>query len=556
MLVGGADAHMDSSGLPKRTSDGDEPNQKRFRGNDIDDDTLLCELNQISGTIEKILLGSTLEFNSWCLQKTLDENMSGLVDIMRLSSTTVMGKDELPEGSISEIYSPPRIAPLAPKVGLQTGDSFDIRTHDQDGQAWDFSNAQQRLKAYNHICKTRPLLVIGSPMCTMFSKLMGLNRQKMGEARYQRAYKEAVSHIEFALDIYKLQADGGRYYLHEHPTSASSWDLPQVRDFIMQYDAELSQMDMCTAGMEIDGLPVLKPTTWMTNSPELAKALRSRCPRNHAHTQIKGGSRSKHAQVYRAPLCNRIVHAFRRQLLADARLPQSVQKPGGTGTPPCRLEPPTCGATWGQASPGSANSSVRLLESIDGSSTNYVEACAHEVGCCGDGLDFAKTLGINLDILNSEMVLDGDLADDDGSQWQAYDDVKGGELPAKLVMDARKRELKYLADRHVYEYASTAQAYQRTHKRPLRLKWIDSNKGDAAHPNVRSRLVCTEVRPKGTDAIFAATPPLESLRALMVLLSQENPTGLDDPLCLTLSDVSRATLLCPGSPGGLYSITS
>merc|ERR1712051_129066 len=117
---------------------------------------------------------------------------------------------------------------------------------------------------------------------------------------------------------------------------------------------------------------------------------------------------------------------------------------------------------------------------------------------------------------------------------------KGGELRPDQVHAARMRELKYLMDRHVYTYASRSEAIRRTGRRPLRLKWIDSNKGDLVNPNLRSRLVCTEVRPKGVETIFAAIPPLESLRMLMVILSQENPADTDDPLCLTLSDVSRA----------------
>ena len=56
---------------------------------------------------------------------------------------------------------------------------------------------------------------------------------------------------------------------------------------------------------------------------------------------------------------------------------------------------------------------------------------------------------------------------------------------------------------------------------------------------LRSRLVCTEVKPRGTDSIFSATPPLESLRALMTLVSQP-PDDPNDPLTMTLADVSRA----------------
>ena len=143
-----------------------------------------------------------------------------------------------------------------------------------------------------------------------------------------------------------------------------------------------------------------------------------------------------------------------------------------------------------------------------------------------------------LEILNTE---EGDPPwCDDWKHWCAWDDVEGGELPARDVYLARKRELEYLAARKVYEYASTSMAIQRTGKRPLRLKWIDVNKGDQNRFNIRSRLVCTEVRPKGVEAIFAAAPPLETLRSLMVLLSQEDPSNSASPLTLTLADVSRA----------------
>ena len=94
-------------------------------------------------------------------------------------------------------------------------------------------------------------------------------------------------------------------------------------------------------------------------------------------------------------------------------------------------------------------------------------------------------------------------ADDDGddcwdwSQWGASDDVKGGDLCPKLVYLARKKELAILKERKVYEYRSIAEARQRTGRSPLRLKWIDTNKGDMLHPAIRSRLVCTEVRRRG-----------------------------------------------------------
>ena len=132
----------------------------------------------------------------------------------------------------------------------------------------------------------------------------------------------------------------------------------------------------------------------------------------------------------------------------------------------------------------------------------------------------------------------------DEGDWVASDDVKGGSLPPERVMSARKKEFRYLHDRSVYCYASVADCVRCTGRRPLGLKWIDTNKGSIEDPDVRSRLVCTEVRRPGLEPIFAATPPLDSLRCLLVkAASRRGRTNQD--LCMQLVDVSRAHFYAP-----------
>ena len=108
-----------------------------------------------------------------------------------------------------------------------------------------------------------------------------------------------------------------------------------------------------------------------------------------------------------------------------------------------------------------------------------------------------------------------DCTDPNPENWTASDDVKHCPLPPVLVKGARQKELKYLKDMEVYHAVSRKLAIA-AGKRVLKLKWIDTNKGDRANPLVRSRLVCTEVRRKGIEAVFAATPPLDSLKTLCV----------------------------------------
>ena len=62
-----------------------------------------------------------------------------------------------------------------------------------------------------------------------------------------------------------------------------------------------------------------------------------------------------------------------------------------------------------------------------------------------------------------------------------------------------------------------SEALARTGKPPISVRWIDTNKGDDAAPNIRCRLFAREIRRAGEDPIFALTPPLESLRAILSL---------------------------------------
>ena len=102
----------------------------------------------------------------------------------------------------------------------------------------------------------------------------------------------------------------------------------------------------------------------------------------------------------------------------------------------------------------------------------------------------------------------------------------------------------------MYSYATIEDAWRQTRKKPLKLKWIDTKKGDRRAFNVQSRLVCTGIRRKRTESIFSATPPLESLRILLTKAVSEKPNNgsttnhpgkpRSDPYKILLIDVSRA----------------
>ena len=81
--------------------------------------------------------------------------------------------------TIAEIYSPPRVAALLPRDGLYPGVSMDITTNDELGKPWDFNDPKQRQKAREQLRRDQPLVLIGSPMCTAFSRLQAINYSRM-----------------------------------------------------------------------------------------------------------------------------------------------------------------------------------------------------------------------------------------------------------------------------------------------------------------------------------------------------------------------------------------
>ena len=71
-------------------------------------------------------------------------------------------------------------------------------------------------------------------------------------------------------------------------------------------------------------------------------------------------------------------------------------------------------------------------------------------------------------------------------------------------------------------------------------RWIDTNKGDQEKPNYRARLVGREIKTDERPDLFAATPPLESLRYI-VSKCASNQLG-SKRFCILSSDIKRAYL--------------
>ena len=80
-----------------------------------------------------------------------------------------------------------------------------------------------------------------------------------------------------------------------------------------------------------------------------------------------------------------------------------------------------------------------------------------------------------------------------------------------------------------------------TGKPPIKVRWVDVNKGSKEMPEIRSRLVAKEIKRSEKPELFAGTPPLESLKLLLSVAASSGSAGT----CIMHNDVSRAYFHAP-----------
>jgi hypothetical protein len=183
---------------------------------------------------------------------------------------------------VAEIYSAPRVtraAKLLPSLGLLPGFAFDLTTTDKAGHNWDFTQEAMRREAREEVVEREPMFLIGSPACTDYCSWLPLVAARCGwpEGELERRMVASDVHLAFVTELYKLQMDGGRYFLHENPEGARSWGRTPMAEILQDQRVSRITGDQCQYGQESSqGDPVKKSTGWMSNSPGLLKKLEKR----------------------------------------------------------------------------------------------------------------------------------------------------------------------------------------------------------------------------------------------------------------------------------------
>ena len=117
---------------------------------------------------------------------------------------------------VSEVYSPRRVTAatkLLSELRLIPGFALDVITADVDGTHWDFDSKEMRGRAH---------------MCTAFSTWQRINNTIRYPVTVAAEKRRAVQHLEFWVELYREQMRHGRYFVHERPAYASSWQEAMI----------------------------------------------------------------------------------------------------------------------------------------------------------------------------------------------------------------------------------------------------------------------------------------------------------------------------------------
>ena len=130
--------------------------------------------------------------------------------------------------------------------------------------------------------------------------------------------------------------------------------------------------------------------------------------------------------------------------------------------------------------------------------------------------------------------MDLDACEDESEEY--WDAITGMKLDSKLVRMAQAEEVQYYRSMKVYTKVDRSVAFSKTGRAPIKVRWVDHNKGTDEEPMIRSRLVAKEIKVCDKPELLTATPPLEAVKMVISFAAEKGPTDK----CLMHNDVSRA----------------
>ena len=341
------------------------------------------------------------------------------------------------------------------------------------GICYDFSRLEDRNRAVSRLCSEKPYVLITSPLRSNSSKPASLNLRSKGTSDREQITQKAREHLEFICKLIMIQHRNKRYFIHEHPDDTHLWHDQCVQEVLSVTQATVTKFDRCQFGsLNADNIGSTK---------------------HH-------GIRSKLISTIPA-----IDAVFGGKLCQEGR--EHAQSSGGEAHD-AQAYPPQLYKT--------IMSAIELQRKWDVRGIKLLATIEAE------GEIPAGSANIPEEESTNEIL-------------EAWDDASGEDLDPDTVLAARREEIAYYKAMGAFTKVPISQCVARTGRKPIGVRWRDINKGDRYNVNVRSRLVAKEFNNKKCDDLFAGTPPVEAMRAIISMAA----SGATPKTLMTV-DVSRA----------------
>ena len=223
------------------------------------------------------------------------------------------GKEEVEQDGRGNPQAPAvmAVAKLLPKRVLH-GLVLDLTITDEEGKPWDFDIPSQRRKAEQLIRDMKRRLLMGSPVCSAFCAEQNVSDRKRTAEEKRKTKTRARAHLQFTMDLYKMQIEGRRYFLHEHPAYVSSWDEDGARRIMGMKGAEtvFVHQTQFKRQAERTGNSLKKPTKYVPNAKRILEELERLYPRRRL-------GRCSAPVTYPLEICKAILRELQAQMEED-----------------------------------------------------------------------------------------------------------------------------------------------------------------------------------------------------------------------------------------------
>ena len=117
------------------------------------------------------------------------------------------------------------------------------------GEPWDLSKQTVQSRVLKLIRDVKPFCVIGSPPCTTFSPFQEISRARRDPKMMEAELRNGKNHVRFCIEVYRLQLQGRRHFVHEHPEKSKAWDMPEIIELMAHSEVGSVVLHMCAFGM-------------------------------------------------------------------------------------------------------------------------------------------------------------------------------------------------------------------------------------------------------------------------------------------------------------------